>query len=137
MTGSLEIHDWIYKILEVEMVMNKEVKKSSEIKIRVGLNDQGFPVKIQWIAEDNPSAKKHQDCKAMLLSMFDESTRDTLKIDFWTTEMQVVEMDRFMYQTLRGLADTYMKATQNRELATEMQQFVRYFGEKTEILPKE
>jgi hypothetical protein len=41
-----------------------------------------------------------------------------------------------MYQTLRGLADTYYRATQNRELATDMQQFVQYFGEKTEILPK-
>jgi hypothetical protein len=43
-------------------------------------------------------------------------------------------MDRFFFQTLRGMADTYFKATQNRELAVDMQRFVQYFGEKTEIL---
>ena len=51
--------------------------------------------------------------------------------------MQVNEMDRFFYQTLRGLGDTYFKATQNRELAIEFQKFVQYFGERTEVLPKE
>ena len=70
----------------------------------------------------------------MLLSFFDEESKDTLKIDLWTTEMQVIEMDRFFFQTLRGLADTYFKATQNAELATSMRQFVHYFGEKTGIL---
>ena len=48
--------------------------------------------------------------------------------------MQVIEMDRFVFQTLRGLADTYFKATQNAELATSMRQFVHYFGEKTGII---
>jgi hypothetical protein len=43
-------------------------------------------------------------------------------------------MDRFFFQTLRAMADTYFKATQNRELAVEMQKFVQYFGEKTKIL---
>jgi hypothetical protein len=58
-----------------------------------------------------------------------------MKIDLWTTEMQVIEMDRFFFQTLRAMADTYFKATQNAELATAMQQFVQYFGEKTQIIP--
>ncbi|HMX84190.1 MAG TPA: gliding motility protein GldC, partial [Saprospiraceae bacterium] len=70
-------------------------------------------------------------------SLFDSKVKDTLKIDLWTNELQVVEMDRFMFQTLRGLADTYMKATNNHKLANEMQQFVTYFGEQTEIIPKE
>ena len=51
--------------------------------------------------------------------------------------MQVIEMDRFFFQTLRAMSDTYFKATQNKELAADMQRFVQYFGEKTEIIPKE
>ena len=50
--------------------------------------------------------------------------------------MQVVEMDRFIFQTLRSLSDTYYRATQNKALANEMQRFVDYFGERTEIIPK-
>lgn len=117
--------------------MQNEVKKSSGIHINVGLNEQQVPVHIEWKADDNPQTQEPQACKAMLLSLFDKEHRDTIKIDLWTTEMQVIEMDRFFYQTLRGMADTYMRATQNKDLANEMRRFVQYFGEKTEVLPKE
>lgn len=113
-----------------------QVVKSSKIEIEIGLNEQSVPVRIDWKAEDNPSGNDLQECKAMLLSMFDADKKETLKIDLWTTEMQVNEMDRFFYQTLRGMADTYFRATQNKELAGDMQRFVQYFGEKTEIIPK-
>ena len=76
-----------------------------------------------------------EECKAMLLSLFDKDTEETLKIDLWTKDMQVVEMDRFFYHTLRAMADTYFKATQNKDLAVDMQRFVQYFGEKTETIP--
>ena len=114
-----------------------EVKKRSEIKISVGLNEENVPVKMDWQAQDNPSNDDPQECKALLLSIFDKETLDTMKIDLWTTEMQVIEMDRFFFQTLRALADTYFKATQNKALASDMQRFVQYFGEQTEIIPKQ
>ena len=87
--------------------MKDKVHKTSEIKIKVGLNENKVPARIDWIAEDSGEKR---ECKAMLLSMFDSSSKETLKIDLWTTEMQVIEMDRFMYQTLRSLADTYFKS---------------------------
>lgn len=113
-----------------------KVSKKSQIKIGIGLNEENVPVKINWEATDNPNGPGKRDAKAFLLSIFDEESKDTLKIDLWTTEMQVMEMDRFFYQTLRALADTYFKATQNAQMATDMQRFVQYFGEKTEVLPK-
>lgn len=112
-----------------------KIAKTSKINITVALDGQNVPVGINWQAEDGPNASKTQPCKAMLLSLFDAETLDTMKIDLWTKEMQVKEMDRFFYQTLRALADTYFKATQNQALATDMQRFVQYFGEKTEIIP--
>ncbi|MCB0567174.1 MAG: gliding motility protein GldC [Phaeodactylibacter sp.] len=117
--------------------MSTEVKNTSDIKVTVGLNDKNVPVKITWEAEDNPNANGAQEVKAILLSFFDKETKDTLKIDLWTQDMQVIEMDRFIFQTLRAIADTYFRATQNKELASEMQRFVTYFGEKTEIIPKQ
>jgi gliding motility-associated protein GldC len=115
--------------------MSKTVIQTSDINIKIGLNEEKLPVRIDWDAADNPDGA--QVAKAMLLSLFDETTKDTLKIDLWTTNMQVNEMDRFFFQTLRGLADTYFRATQNAELATEMQRFVHYFGEKTGIITAE
>ena len=99
------------------------------------MNEQNIPEKLVWEADDNPHQNAPQECKAMLLSLFDKDTKDTMRIDLWTTEMQVNEMDRLFFQTLRALADTYFKATQNRELAVDLQRFAQYFGEKTEIIP--
>ncbi len=116
--------------------MNTEVKRTSQIQIKIGLNEESIPVNMQWQADDNPAGENAQPCKAMLLSLFDREHRDTYKIDLWTYDMEVHEMDRFFYHTLRSLSETYLRATQNNELANDMAKFVQYFGEKTEVLPK-
>jgi gliding motility-associated protein GldC len=112
-------------------------KRTSTIEIKVGLDEQNIPDKIEWKAEDKGQEATTTEAKAMLLSVFDKENLETLKLDLWTKEMQIIEMDRFFFQTLRAMADTYFRATQNTELATDMQRFVDYFGEKTEIIPKE
>ncbi|MCA0238648.1 MAG: gliding motility protein GldC [Bacteroidetes bacterium] len=114
---------------------NNEVVKSSDITIRVGLNSEQVPVKIEWGASDRNNGVL-EECKALAVALFDKDHRDTLRIDLWTKEMQVLEMDRFMYQILRSLSQTYLRATQNKDLAEEMAKFAHYFGEKTEIVSK-
>lgn len=116
--------------------MSEKTSKNT-ISIDVHLNEEKHPTNISWNSTANPEGEKDRDCKAMLLSLFDKDHLDTFKIDLWTSEMQVAEMDRFMFQTLRALADTYFKATRNQALANDMQRFVQYFGEETEIVPKE
>lgn len=111
--------------------------RTSQIRITVNLDDKNVPTGIDWDADDRPDGNQPVACKAMLLSLFERETLDTMKIDLWASDMQVNEMDRFFFQTLRAMADTYFKATQNRELAVDMQRFVHYFGEKTGILQKE
>ncbi|HMG14176.1 MAG TPA: gliding motility protein GldC [Saprospiraceae bacterium] len=116
--------------------MEEKIVRYSDIIIKVGLDENNTPIEINWMAQDNPSGMVPQACKAFLLSIFDETNKDTLKIDLWTNEMQVIEMDRFFYQTFRGMVDTYLKSTNNKELSDQMHQFVQYVGEKTEIIPK-
>lgn len=108
-------------------------KNENIISIKVALGEDKIPESIKWSATGQV---EDTESKAMLLSIFDKETLDTLKIDLWTKEMQVGEMDRFFYQTLRALADTYFKATGNNKLASEMQQFVHYFAEETGVIPK-
>ncbi|MEM6723503.1 MAG: gliding motility protein GldC [Bacteroidota bacterium] len=115
----------------------KSIAKTTTITLKVGLDKDNVPTKLDWTSDDNPEAIQGGECKAFLLSLFDKEHRDTLKIDLWTTEMQVIEMDRFFYQTLRGLCDTYVRATKNNELGNQMRQFVEHFGKATEILPKD
>lgn len=111
--------------------------KTSQIRINIGLDEQNVPVHIDWDADNSPNSGKPLPAKAILMALFDRENLDTVKIDLWTKDMQVNEMDRFFFQTLRAMADTYYKATQNRDLAVDMQKFVHYFGEKTGILKEQ
>lgn len=117
------------------MSEKKKVFKESKIEISVGLDESQVPVRIMWKAEDNPESDQPLEAKGMLLSFFDKQSRDTLRIDLWTTDLQIMEMDRMIYHTLKGLSESYFKATGNNELASQMMQFAKYFGEKTEVLP--
>ncbi len=116
---------------------NPNIVHTNEIIIKVGLDENKVPVDILWSADRNDGSTEHQNCKAILLSLFDGIHQETLKIDLWTKDMMVSEMDRFMFQTLRALSETYFKASQNAALANEMQRFVQYFGEKTEVIAPE
>ena len=106
--------------------------KTSNIQVAVGLDEERMPVDMTLSGSDFPEP---QAVKAMLLSVFDMDRKETLKIDLWTKDMQVQEMDRFLFQSLRGLTDTYAKATNNTALANQMAKFVEYFGQQTGIIP--
>ena len=109
--------------------------KKSDIQIEVVLDDNQNPSLIKWEAMDGATPIK-QESKGMFLAFFDKESKETFKIDLWTTDMQVGEMDRFMFHTLKSLSETYYKATQNTELSNHMKSFVQHFGEFTKIIPK-
>ena len=108
--------------------------RTSKIEVSVGLDEERMPVDMELSGTDFPEP---QAVKAMLLSVFDMDRKETLKIDLWTKDMQVQEMDRFVFQSLRGMTDTYAKATNNTALANQMAKFVEYFGQQTGIIPTE
>ncbi len=117
--------------------MYSEVKKIAQIYLKVQLDEENVPVKLEWRSDDNPHSSEFQEVKSLFLSMLDPETFDTLKIDLWTKKLEVQEMDRFVYQTIRSMADTYQKATGNTGLANEMQKFAQFFGESTKIINHE
>jgi gliding motility-associated protein GldC len=113
------------------------VAHTSEIKIKVGLDAEKVPVSIDWSASDMHPNGATEACKAMMIALFDDAHKDTLRIDLWTKDMQVIEMDRFMYRILQSLSETYLRATNNRDMAEQMAQFAHYFGQQTEIIEKD
>jgi gliding motility-associated protein GldC len=110
--------------------------KTSTISVEIGLDDNKMPEQIRWSATDS-TADMMQQAKAMMVSFWDSADKSALRIDLWTKEMMVDEMADFYYQTLMGMADTYFRATQQKELSEEMKNFAREFYKKFRETQKE
>ncbi|MBY5960113.1 gliding motility protein GldC [Membranicola marinus] len=110
--------------------------KKSKIEIEVTLDDEQVPTEIRWKADDSQAAG-FKAVKSIFLSLYDEESEETMKLDLWTKEFRVDEMDKFIFQTLRTMADSYYKATNNGDLANHMVQFTKFFGTETGLLRPE
>ncbi|MET1257803.1 gliding motility protein GldC [Flagellimonas sp. DF-77] len=107
------------------------VAHTSEIRLKVGLDENRVPEELSWSAQDG--GIDNEEAKAMLLSVWDSKHKESLKIDLWTKDMPVDEMKIFFHQTLVTLADTFMKATQDEKMTATMKDFCDYFAEKLEL----
>src|SRR5664279_3732534 len=102
----------------------------SSIEIKVILDENKMPSAISWSAPDN-SPENTRKAKAFLLSLWDGSEKTALRIDLWTKDMMIDEMEDFFYQTLMTMADTYHRATRHEDLAGEMKSFAKSFLQKS------
>jgi gliding motility-associated protein GldC len=102
--------------------------KTSDIRLMVDMSDDGIE-DIRWEAEDAPEPGL-QRAKAMILSLWDARERNSMRIDLWTKDMTIQDMNDFFYQTLLTMADTYGSATQNKDLMAEIKIFAREFADK-------
>ncbi len=130
---------WVFLVLKIVKLIRflyleiNDMNKSTEVILKVNLDHDNIPEEIFWKTTGNPD-EDWVKAKAFLLSIFEEKTMDTLKLDIWTKDFQMNEMDRLMYNTLKALCETYAKATNNNDMANHFMSFVTYFGEKTEII---
>lgn len=104
----------------------------SHINIQVELAEDKMPESIQWTAPDG-GVPEWQQAKAILLGLWDGDEKSALRIDLWTSKMMVDEMNDFFYQTFYGMADTYVRATKNEELANELKEFAKSFLKKASL----
>ncbi len=103
--------------------------KQSNISVDINLDEHKVPQNIYWNASDSTADLK-QEAKAMMLAFWDGADKSALRIDLWTKEMMVDEMADFYYQTFMGMADTFLRATQNKELTEEMKVYAKDFYKK-------
>src|SRR4051812_11557548 len=101
----------------------------SSIVINVELDDNRVPKEIEWNATDSSSGKPQQ-AKAIMLSLWDGAEKTALRIDLWTQKMMVDEMADFYYQTFMTMADTFERATRQKELVNDMKKFAKDFYQK-------
>jgi gliding motility-associated protein GldC len=115
--------------------MEDKVVKSSDIQIKVGLNENNLPIGIKWSAEDG--GVENADAKAFMLSIWDPKDNNTMKIDLWTKEMSIEEMKQFFHQSLLTMADSFEKATGEHLICEDLRDYCFHFAEKMQILPEE
>ena len=103
----------------------------SKIELNVELDENRVPEKLSWSAQDG--GIDNEEAKALMLSVWDNNNKETLRIDLWTKDMPVDEMKQFFHQTLVTMSDTFYKATQDEKMTATMKDFCDYFAEKLEL----
>ena len=106
--------------------------KTSEIKFTINLDNEKIPEKIMWEATDSSNSEP-QDCKSIMISVWDNEFKNTLKIDLWTKDMPVDEMKQFFYETLLTMAESFEKATGEKAIMADLKDYCAHFAEKMEL----
>ena len=100
----------------------------SKITLDIELDVNKVPEKMYWSAPDGGINKS--EAKAFLLSVWDEESKDTLRIDLWTKDMKIDDMKRFFHQTLLSMSNSLEKATNEDKMAADLRDFCDHFAEK-------
>lgn len=108
-------------------------ERETEITFHINLDENHIPEQIEWKASDNNDTGK---CDAAFLTIWDKKDKNTLRIDLWTKEMMVEDMQIFFHQMMLSMSDTYVRATGDQQLGQEIKQFAMGMGEKMGILRK-
>ncbi len=104
------------------------ISRTAEIKLTVDLDGDNLPTRIEWYAsegqENGPAA-----CQSMMLSLWDSEKKTTAAIDLWIKDTTVEDMNLYFYQVIHKMADTYLRATKNADMAKSIREFGDGFGE--------
>jgi gliding motility-associated protein GldC len=107
------------------------IKHNSEVKFKIGLDENKVPEEISWTAIDG--GIDNEPSKAVMISVWDHKKKDTLRMDLWTKDMPVDEMKQFYHQTLVAMAESFEKATDDDKMGATMKDFCAYFAEKLDL----
>ena len=103
------------------------MSRTAEIKLTVDLDNDDLPTEIRWeateAAHDAPAS-----AQSMMLSLWDGESKTTAAIDLWTKETTIDDMNLHFYQVFHKMADTYLRATRNSEVANLIHEFGDGFG---------
>ena len=110
----------------------KKDKLNASINFSIKLDVNNVPEQITWDATD--SGQVENKAKAVMISIWDEAEKNTLKIDLWTKEMMAEEMQFFTFQILDSLSETYKRAVGDEKIAMEIKEFAKHIGKISNVL---
>lgn len=105
--------------------------RKAEIVFEVALDDEHLPEKISWKATD--STGELQAAKSIMLAVWDHQRQNTLRVDLWTKDMPVDDMKRFFYENLLTMADTFERATGEKNITDDLRDYCAHFAEKMKL----
>jgi gliding motility-associated protein GldC len=101
--------------------------RTAEIKVTVNLDGNNLPTHIEWqaseSADDGPAP-----VQSVMLSLWDSDKKTTAAIDLWTKDTTIDDMNLHFYQVFHKMADTYLRATKNADVAKRIHEFGDGFG---------
>jgi len=107
------------------------VKNQSKVIFEVELDENRIPEKMNWSADD--AGINNESAEAIMISVWNDEKKETLRMDLWTKNMKLKEMQVFFYQSLKSMAEVYRRATNDEKMTETMLDFVDYFHEKLEL----
>ena len=111
------------------------MSRTAEIKLTVNLDNDNVPTAITWEASE-AQAGGPTACQSMMLSLWDAERRTIAAIDLWAKDTTVDDMNLYFYQAIHQMAETYQRATHNRELAQLIHEFGERFGGSVGLVNK-
>lgn len=105
------------------------MSRTAEINVTIDLDGDNLPIRIQWQASD---AKDDGPvpCQSVMVSLWDSEKKTTAAIDVWTRDTSVDDMNLHFYQMFHKMADTYLRATKNLDIAKLIHEFGDGFGKR-------
>ena len=111
------------------------MSRTAEIKLTVDLDNADVPTRIEWQASEGQENGPVL-CQSMMLSVWDSENKTTAAIDLWIKDMTIDDMNLYFYQVIHKMADTYLRATKNEEVANSIHEFGERFAEKLSLLKR-
>lgn len=105
------------------------MSRTAEIRVIVNLDNDSLPTHIEWQATEAKNSGP-VPCQSVMLSLWDAETKTTAAIDLWTKDITVDDINLHFYQVFHKMADTYLRATKNSDVAKLIHDFGDGFGDK-------
>ena len=104
----------------------------SKLTFDLELDENNVPKKIIMNSSDNQV--EDVSLKSLMITAWDEKTKETLRVDLWTKDMMVNEMFIMYHQTLISMANTLSKSTGQDKLAGALRDYCEFFAQETKII---
>ncbi len=109
------------------------MSRTAEIKLTVDLDADNLPTRIEWYASEG-QANGPAACQSMMLSLWDSEIKTTAAIDLCVKDTTVDDMNLYFYQVIHKMADTYLRATKNADVADSIRKLGDGFGESLGLI---
>lgn len=112
------------------------MSRTAQIKLTIDLDTDNLPLNIEWEASE-AGGDGPKRCQSVMLSLWDSEDKTTAAIDLWTKGITVDDMNLYFYQVFHKMADTYLRATKNNDVAKLITEFGDDFGNTLGLIKHE